>query len=70
MSVHQRAAHRIPKLLAQLNSDTPARLYPRPGRTLDRRTRLEAALRSSMLTLRTHRLRGLAKAVVDTGEDK
>lgn len=70
MSVHQRAAHRVRKLLAQLNSDTPARLHPRPGRTMDRRAQLEAALRSSMLTLRRHRLRGLAKAVAVEQEDK
>ena len=70
MSVHQRAAHRVRKLLAQLNSDKPARLHPRPGRTMDRRAQLEAALRSSILTLRRHRLRGLAKALAVEQEDK
>jgi hypothetical protein len=70
MSVAQRAIHRVRKLLAQLNSDTPARLHPRPGRTMDRRAQLETALRSSMLTLRRHRLRGLAKAVAVEQEDK
>jgi hypothetical protein len=35
---------------------------------MDQRAQLETALRSSMLTLRSHRLRGLAKAV-DARED-
>jgi hypothetical protein len=65
MSIYKRAAHRIPKLIAQLNNPEPARLHPRPGRTMDRRSRLEVALSASMLTLRKGRLRGLAKALED-----
>jgi hypothetical protein len=64
MSVRQRAAHQVTKLLDRLVSDQPARVHPRPGRTLDRRARLEAALRAPMLILRRDRLRSLAKAAV------
>jgi hypothetical protein len=40
---HQRAAYRV-LLLKRRLSAVPARLNPRPGRTLDRRKRLEAVL--------------------------
>jgi hypothetical protein len=63
MSVRQRAEVRVPKLLARLNSATPARLHPRPGRTMDRRARLENSLRLAQLTLRRHRLKGVAAAL-------
>jgi hypothetical protein len=41
-----------PPRLAMLNSDKPARLHPRPGRMLDRRPRLEAKLRRSLIVAR------------------
>jgi hypothetical protein len=65
MSIYERGAHRIPRLIAQLDNPEPARLHPRPGRAMDRRSRLEVALSASMLTLRKGRLRGLAKALED-----
>ena len=49
-----RAAYLAPKRLARLNSDTPARLHPRPGRKLDRRRNLEFALKRSMIVSRKH----------------
>jgi hypothetical protein len=44
-------AKRIEKLDAQLRGD-PARLKPRPGRTLDRRGRLEASLQRARIVRR------------------
>jgi hypothetical protein len=44
MGVRRRAAINASNLAARLNSGTPARLSPRPGRMLDRRKRHEAAL--------------------------
>jgi hypothetical protein len=40
----ERAAHVASRLKARLMSEVPARLNPRPGRQLDRRGRLAAAL--------------------------
>jgi hypothetical protein len=48
----KRAAYIAPRILARLNSATPARLHPRPGRTLDRRANLEAKLRRSLIVAR------------------
>jgi hypothetical protein len=45
MSVRQRAEHRIPKLRAMLESETSLRLKPVLWGTMERRKRLEAALR-------------------------
>ena len=50
----KRAAYHAPRMLARLNSDTPARLFPRPGRVLDRRANLEFALRRSRIVARKH----------------
>ena len=52
----KRAAYHLPRLLARLNSDTPARFRPRPGRLLDRRTHLEGRLRRSLIVARQHAL--------------
>jgi hypothetical protein len=52
----KRAAYLAPKRLARLNSDTPARLFPRPSRMLDRRANLEFALRRSRIVVRRHGL--------------
>jgi hypothetical protein len=48
----KRVAYHAPRILARLNSDTPARLLPRPGRKLDRRANLEAKLRRSLIVAR------------------
>jgi hypothetical protein len=50
----RRAAYHMPRILARLNSDTPARLRPRPGGKLDRRRNLEFALKRSMIVSRKH----------------
>ena len=48
----KRAAYHAPRILARLNSEAPARLFPRPGRMLDRRVNLEAKLRRSLIVAR------------------
>jgi hypothetical protein len=48
----QRAARIVPKLLARLTSSSPAQLHPRPGRMLNRRSRLEAKVRRSLIVAR------------------
>jgi hypothetical protein len=53
---HNRVAHTAPRLLARLTSPSPAKLYPRPGRKLDRRLRLELALRRSFIVARQYAL--------------
>jgi hypothetical protein len=45
MGLRQRAEHRIPKLRAMLESDVSLRLKPHLWGTMERRSRLEAALR-------------------------
>lgn len=45
-------AGRIERLTALLYSEEPARLKPRPGRTLDRRARTEMALRRALIAER------------------
>jgi hypothetical protein len=50
----KRAAYHAPRILARLNSNTPARLFPRPGRMLDRRANLEFALRRLRIVARKH----------------
>jgi hypothetical protein len=45
MAVRQRAEHRIPKLRAMLESDVSLRLKPHLWGKMERRKRLEAALR-------------------------
>jgi hypothetical protein len=52
IATHKRAAYHAPRILACLNSNAPARLFPRPGRMLDRRTNLEAKLRRSLIVAR------------------
>ena len=49
-----RAAYHAPRRLARLTSASPARLHPRPGRLLDRRSSLEASLRRSLIVARQH----------------
>ena len=52
----KRAAYHLPRILARLNSTAPARLHPRPGRMLDRRSHLEAQLRRSIIVARQYEL--------------
>ena len=48
-----RAAHTGPRRIGRL-AGPPARLHPRPGRLLDKRTHIEAALRRSQIVARQH----------------
>ena len=52
MSIRQRAEHRIPKLRAKLESAESLRLKPHLWGTMERRSRLEAALRRAELIVR------------------
>jgi hypothetical protein len=47
-----------PERIARLKGDKPARVHPRPGRRLDRRAPIEAALKRSLLVARR---RGIAE---------
>jgi len=49
-------APRIERLRQRLYGDAPARLKPRPGRTLDRRSRLDVSLRRALIVERRKRL--------------
>jgi hypothetical protein len=51
-----RAAFTAPRRLARLTSQVSARVHPRPGRLLDRRSSLEASLRRSLVVARQHAL--------------
>jgi hypothetical protein len=44
-----RAAYHAPRILARLNSATPARINPRNGQMLDKRSHLEARLRRTII---------------------
>jgi hypothetical protein len=48
----RRSALLTPKRLERLKSEAPARLNPRPGRMLDRRTNIELALKRSLIVAR------------------
>jgi hypothetical protein len=65
IATHKRAAYHAPRILARLNSDKPARLHPRPGRVLDRRARIEARLRRSLIVARQYALDEHAKMLRD-----
>jgi hypothetical protein len=53
----KRAEMSAARLFAKLSDPKPARLNPRPGRTLDNRRRLELALSRSHLVLWRNSLR-------------
>jgi hypothetical protein len=55
-----------PKRIARLNGDKPARVNPRPGRRLDRRAPLEAALKRSLLVARRRGIAEFEKKLIDT----
>ena len=60
----QRAALRIPKLRAMLDSDKPLRLKPSTMRgKMERRVLYEAALQRHLLVLKRHDLAAWAKAI-------
>jgi hypothetical protein len=61
----RRAALLTPKRLERLNSDAPARLNPRPGRMLDRRTNIELALKRSLIVARRAKIAQFDKDVGD-----
>jgi hypothetical protein len=48
----KRTALTAPPRIERLNSDTPARLHPRPGRMLDKRANLELRLKRSLIVER------------------
>jgi hypothetical protein len=56
IATHERAGYLGPKLIARLNSSSAARLHPRGGEMLDRRSRLEGKLRRSLAVARRHAL--------------
>jgi hypothetical protein len=47
-----RAAYHAPRILARLNSATPARIKPRRGQILDRRANMELRLKRSLIVAR------------------
>jgi hypothetical protein len=53
-SVRTEKRHTVtaPPRLARLTSEAPLRVHPRPGRMLDRRAKLEAKLRRSLIVAR------------------
>jgi hypothetical protein len=62
LPLSQRAVHRQRRVLA-LFDGPPARLHPRPGRTMDRREQLDRSLRRSQMIERLHRMRGVEKVL-------
>jgi hypothetical protein len=50
----KRHAVTAPVRLAQLKSDRPLRVHPRPGRTIDGRANIEFAPRRSRIVARKH----------------
>ena len=66
IATHKRAAYHAPRILARLNSNAPARVFPRPGRKLDRRPNLEAKLRRSLIVARQFAIVEHDKMLKDT----
>jgi hypothetical protein len=54
-----------PKRIDRLNRDKPARVNPRPGRKLDRRASIEAALKRSLIVARRHGIAEFEKKLID-----
>ena len=68
--LRRRAALRIPKLLAMLNSDKPLRLKPSTlWGTMERRSMHEASLQRNLLILRRHELAALNRELDKTRAD-
>jgi hypothetical protein len=55
-----------PERIARLNGSRPARVNPRPGRSLDRRAPIKAALKRSLLVARRHGIAEFEKKLIDT----
>jgi hypothetical protein len=70
MSPRRRAEVSVPKLLARLERAKSSRLYPRPGRGLERRASLENSLRLAQLVLKQHRLKGVKAALAAVKKDE
>jgi hypothetical protein len=54
-----------PDRIARLNGDKPVRVNPRPGRRLDRRAPIEAALKRSLLVARRRGIAEFEKKLID-----
>jgi hypothetical protein len=54
-----------PQRIARLNGNKPARVNPRPGRRLDRRAPIVAALKRSFLVARRHGIAEFEKKLID-----
>ena len=54
-----------PERIAKLSGNKPARVNPRPGRSLDRRTPIEAALKRSLIVARRRGIAEFEKKSVD-----
>ena len=54
-----------PGRTARLNGEKPARVNPRPGRRLDRRAPIEAALKRSLLVVRRRGIAEFEKKLID-----
>jgi hypothetical protein len=65
MSIRQRAEHRIPKLRARLESAESLRLKPHLRGRMERRSRLEAALRECEFRVAQRGSPRKAKAIID-----
>ena len=63
MSARQRAAVRVPELIARLSSTQSERVKPMLWGTMEKRCRHEAALRRAQIVLRKHALKGFDKAI-------
>jgi hypothetical protein len=63
VGLSKRAALRIPKLIAMLESKESLRLKPVLYGTMERRARHEAALQRNLMILKRHDLAALAKAI-------
>jgi hypothetical protein len=66
LSKSERARHVASRLKARLTSDAPARLHPREGRVLDRRSRLAAASWRAEYLIARREFGGLADGVAET----
>ena len=66
-SVRTETRHLVtaPPRLALLNGDKPARVNPRPGRKLDRRTNIEAKLRRSLIVAREAKVSEFEKMLIE-----
>jgi hypothetical protein len=66
--VHRRQDRHLltaPGRIAKLNGDRSERINPRPGRKLDRRAPIEAALKRSLIVARQHGVAEFEKKLID-----